>query len=202
MYQLREPQNIVLSKITDNVKLGHKKILVSAPTGFGKTILSYQICKQALQKNNRVLFTSHRIGLAEQSRDKFESLKTSYLQGDSEGYDKDYGLLVATLQTLANTEILEPKIVIIDECHYGYESNYIQSLFIKWPKAIFIGLSATPTDDKNYLLDGFDAIIDDYQTADLINLGWLVPAKIYCPVTLDLSNIKISATTNDYQEKA
>lgn len=202
MYQLREPQNIVLEKIKQNVKSGHKKILVSAPTGFGKTILSYQICKQALQKNNRVLFTSHRIGLAEQSRDKFETLNPSYLQGDSEGYDKDYGLLVATLQTLANTEILEPKIVIIDECHYGYESNYIQSLFIKWPKAIFIGLSATPTDDKNYLLDGFDAIIDDYQTADLIELGWLTPFKIYSPVNFNLANVKISATTNDYQEKS
>src|SRR6476620_1001649 len=129
MYELREPQQIVLAKIKQNAKAGHKKILVSAPTGFGKTILSYQICKDAITKGNRILFTSHRIGLAEQSRDKFTTLNPSFLQGDSAGYIEDYGLLVATLQTLANTEIKEPKIVIIDECHYAYETNYIQSLF-------------------------------------------------------------------------
>lgn len=202
MYKLREPQINVYSKIRQHAKDGHKKILVSAPTGFGKTILSYQICKDAIFKNNRVLFTSHRIGLAEQSRDKFESLKPSYLQGDSEGYNEDYILLVATLQTLANTKINEPKIVIIDECHYAYESKLIQQLFERWPKAIFIGLSATPTDDKNLLLDGFDAIIDDYQTSDLIQLGWLTPFKIYSPVNFNLSNVKIPASSNDYQEKS
>ena len=202
MYELREPQTIVYNKIRQHAAEGRKKILVSAPTGFGKTILSYQICKDAIAKNNRVLFTSHRIGLAEQSRDKFASLNPSYLQGDSQGYVEDYTLLVATLQTLANTDIKAPKVVIIDEVHYAYESNYVQSLFTKWPDAVFIGLSATPTDDKNFLLDGFDAIIDDYQTADLIKLGWLVPFKVYSPMKIDTSNVKVSKTTGDYQEKS
>jgi len=202
MYELREPQSIVLAKIKQHAMSKRKKILVSAPTGFGKTILSYQICKDAIAKGNKVLFTSHRIGLAEQSRDKFESLSPSFLQGDSDGYIEDYNLLVATLQTLVNTDIKEPKIVLIDEVHYAYDSNYIQSLFTKWPSAIFIGLSATPTDDKNFLLDGFDAIIDDYQTPDLINLGWLVPFKIYSPIRINLSEVKISKSTGDYQEKS
>lgn len=202
MYELREPQQIVLAKIKQNAKAGHKKILVSAPTGFGKTILSYQICKDAISKGNRILFTSHRIGLAEQSRDKFASLKPSFLQGDSAGYIEDYSLLVATLQTLKNTDVKEPKIVLIDECHYAYETNYIQSLFNRWPNAIFIGLSATPTDDKNFLLDGFDAIIDDYQTADLIELGWLTPFKVFSPVKIDVSQVKVSKDTGDYQEKS
>ena len=202
MYQLREPQRIVYSKIRDQASRGKKKILVFAPTGFGKTILSYQICKDAIAKNNRVLFTSHRIGLAEQSRDKFEGLNPSYLQGDSVGFNEDYKLLVATLQTLVNTDIKEPKVVIIDECHYGYESDMIQTLFKRFPKAVFIGLSATPTDKKNYLLDGFDVIIDDYQTADLIKLGWLVPFRVFSPMNINVSNVKISKTTGDYQEKS
>jgi len=202
MYELREPQTIVYSKIRQNAQRGKKKILISAPTGYGKTILSYQICKDAINKNNRILFTSHRIGLAEQSRDKFESLNPSFLQGDSDGYIEDYKLLVATLQTLVNTEIKEPKVIIIDEVHYGYESGLIQSLFTRFPNAIFIGLSATPTDDKNYLLDGFDVIIDDYQTPDLIKLGWLVPFRIYSPMKINIDNVKLSKTTGDYQEKS
>lgn len=201
-YELREPQQKVYSKIREYAGQKKKKILVFAPTGFGKTILSYQICKDALAKNNRVLFTSHRIGLAEQSRDKFESLNPSFLQGDSEGYVEDYKLLVATLQTLINTEIQDPKIVLIDEVHYAYESDYVQTLFKRWKNAIFICLSATPTDDNNNLLDGFDAIIDDYQTADLINLGWLVPFKVFSPMNINIENVKLSKTTGDYQEKS
>ena len=202
MYKLRPPQQIVFNKIKNELKNGNKRILISAPTGFGKTILSYQIFKDAIAKNNRVLFTSHRIQLAEQSRDKFIDLNLSFLQGNSEGFKEDYSLLVATLQTLINVQINPPKIVIIDEVHYAYESNLIQSLFLKFPDAIFLGLSATPVDNKNFLLDGFDTIIDDYQTEDLIKLGWLVPFKVFSPMAIDTKNIKISSTTNDYQEKS
>ena len=177
-YKLREPQRIVFGKIRESIAKGHRRILVSAPTGFGKTILAFEIAKNAISKSNRVVFTSHRIQLAAQTRDKFSSLSPAYLQGASDGYNEQSLLLVATLQTLINREVPEPKIVIIDEVHYAYESKLVQSLFDRFPNAVFIGLSATPVDDRNCLLEGFDSIIDDYQTGDLISLGWLTPFEI------------------------
>lgn len=195
-YKLREPQQKVLEKIRENISKGNKKILIQACTGFGKTILSYEICRSSIEKGNRVLFTSHRIQLAGQTKDKFSSLNPSYLQGNSSGYNESSLLLVATLQTLINRGIQEPKIIIIDEVHYAYESKLVQSLFERFPNAIFIGLSATPVDDKGYLLEGFDSIIDDYQTEDLIKLGWLVPFKIYCPVNVNLESVPLKG--NDY----
>ena len=161
-------------------------------------ILSFDIIKNAIAKNNKVLFTSHRIQLAEQSFEKFSTLEPQYLQGENKDISNDYKCLVATLQTLNNVEITPPKIVIIDEVHFAYESNLVQSLFDRFPNAIFIGLSATPTDNKGYLLDGFDTIIDNYQTKDLIDLGWLVPFKCYSSLSIDLSNVKIKG--NDYDE--
>lgn len=196
-YKLREPQRAVFDKIRGSVAKGHKRILVSAPTGFGKTILAFEIAKNAIDKSNSVLFTSHRIQLAEQTRDKFSTLNPAYLQGSSDGYNDKSLLLVATLQTLINRDIPEPKIVIIDEVHYAYESKLVQSLFERFPNAVFIALSATPVDDRGYLLEGFDCIIDDYQTGDLISLGWLTPFEIYSPVVPDLSNVSISG--NDYK---
>ena len=198
MYQLRKPQQHIKQEIVNAISKGNTKLLVMAATGFGKTILAYDIIKNAIAKNNKVLFTSHRIQLAEQSFDKFSSLNPQYLQGENKDISKYYKCLVATLQTLNNVEIAPPKIVIIDEVHYAYESNLVQSLFDRFPNAIFIGLSATPTDNKGYLLDGFDTIIDNYQTKDLIDLGWLVPFKCYSSLSIDLSNVKIKG--NDYDE--
>ena len=198
--KLREPQQNVLNKIRFSIVTGSKRILVSAPTGFGKTILAHEICKNAIEKGNRVLFTSHRIQLAHQSKNVFSDLNPSYLQGSSSDYDETKLLTVATIQTLINRDVKEPKIIIIDEIHYAYSSILIQSLFTKFPDAIFIGLSATPVDDRGYLLEGFDSIIDDYQTADLIRLGWLVPFSIYSPVQIDLSNVPLSGSDYDNDE--
>jgi superfamily II DNA or RNA helicase len=197
MYKLHQPQEIVKQKIKDCLIKKYKKILVFAPTGFGKTILSYDIIKNAIDKNNSVLFTSHRIALAKQSKNKFKDLNPQYLQGKEKNITDDYKLIVASIHTLIKVEIKEPKIIIIDEVHYAYESNLIQSLFIKFPNAIIIGLSATPVDDKGYLLEGFDYIIDDYQTADLIDLGFLTPFKYYTPISINFDSVKIKGNEYD-----
>lgn len=196
MYKLREPQQIYFDKIRAKIIEGKKKILILGATGFGKTALAYVIAKNAIQKGNSVLFTSHRIQLAGQTRDKFAPLNPSYLQGNSKGFSRENLLQIATIQTLLKADIKEPKIIIIDEVHYAYSSVLIQSLFERFPVSIFIGLSATPVDDKGYLLEGFDTIIDDYQTSDLIALKWLVPFVVYSPVQIDLSKVKLKG--NDY----
>lgn len=190
MYQLREYQNDLYDKIKENLSIGNRKILIVAATGAGKTALSYEIIKNAIAKNNSVVFTSHRIALAQQTKDKFKGLDVDYLQGKNNDFNPDYKCLVTTLQTLITTEIKPPKIIIIDEVHYGYNSKLIQSLFKRFPDSYFIGLSATPVDDNDCVLEGFDAIIDEYQTIDLINLGWLVPFACFAPFTTDTATAK------------
>jgi len=199
-FELRPPQTEVRSETIRLYNKGKRRILVSAPTGFGKTILAHSICAGAKSRNKRVLFTAHRITLAEQTFKKFADLSPSFLQGDSDGYNHEALIQVATLQTLSsrNYEIEAPEIIIIDEVHYAYESALIQGLFEKFPDALVIGLSATPVDSQGYLLEGFDGIVDKYQTGDLIKLGWLVPFTVYSPIAPDLSQVKVVA--GEYEE--
>ena len=114
MYKLREPQQIVFDKIRQNLSKGNKRILLMASVGFGKTIIANEIIKNAINKNNSVVFTSHRIALAEQSRDKFIGIDVDFLQGSNKDFKQDYKCLITTLQTLIKTEIKTPKIIIID----------------------------------------------------------------------------------------
>ena len=198
MYKLRDHQTVVYSEIRKSISNGKRKILVHAPVGFGKTVLAFEIAKNAIEKGNSVLMTTHRIQLNQQTYNKFKMLKPSYLQGNSKLFDKDNLLQIATLQTLQNRKINDPKVIIIDEVHYSFESNLVQSLFSRFQDAIFIGLSATPLTDEGYLLDGFDCIVDNYDLSDLIDLGFLVDFDYYCEVTPDVSNVKIKG--NDYDE--
>jgi len=197
-FQLRPPQLDLQSDLRAAYAAGKRRVLVSAPTGFGKTILAHALCAGVMKTKRRVLFTAHRIQLAEQTFKKFADLKPSFLQGNSEGYDHENLIQVATLQTVINREIETPFMVIIDEVHYAYDSKLVQSLFERFPDAFFIGLSATPVDDSGNLLEGFDAILDKYQTGDLIEMGWLVPFKIFSPVAPDLSEVKVVA--GEYEE--
>jgi len=203
MYSLREPQQKVYEKAQEFAKQGMKRILIMAATGFGKTILSHAICKGALSRGKKVLFTAHRITLAEQTFKKFSDLNPDYLQGNGTDFVQSSNLLVATLQTLLKTDVQTPDIIIIDEVHYGYKSEYINSIKSRFPNAIIIGLSATPVDESGYLLEGFDTIIDDYQMADLVELGWLLPLRNYAPTCIPadvLKDVKMSGA--DYQEKS
>lgn len=196
MFKLHPHQQIIFDKLKYNLSIGNNRILLAACTGLGKSVIAHEIIKSANDKGNSVLFTSHRIDLAKQTKKVFKDLNPDYLQGRNNDFNEDFLCLVATLQTLQKHTIKPPKVIIIDEVHYAYESKLVQDLFIKYPKAIFIGLSATPVDNNDCLLDNFDCVIDDYQTEDLIKLGFLVPFKCYAPITIDVSQVKKSM--NDF----
>lgn len=196
--KLRPYQQDVYNKITEKLKKGDKRILVLGATGFGKTILAKYIAKSAIDRGNAVLFTNHRISLVDQTHEKFKDLEPNIIQGTNR-VDNNSLLTIASLQTLINVEISEPKVIIVDECHYAYDSKLIQDLFTRFPNSIYIGLSATPLDNKGYLLEGFDSIIDDYQTSDLIKLGALTPFTCMAPYTIDTSSVRV--IKNEYNNK-
>ena len=196
MLQLRYYQKKLVNRIYEEAKKGNKKILLLAPTGSGKTVMAKCIIDSCLNKGNRALFTVPRINLIDQTAKYFDDY--SILQADDPRFDISKNLQIAMIQTLLNREINAPNIVIIDEIHYSYDGKLIQSIFERFPNAIFIGLSATPVDDNGYLLDGFDAYIDDYQMKELIDENWLVPVDSYSCLNLDLSNVRVIA--GDYAE--
>ena len=192
MLQLRDYQKKLVNRIYEEAKKGNKKILLLAPTGSGKTVMAKCIIDSCLNKGNRALFTVPRINLIDQTAKYFDDY--SILQADDPRFDISKNLQIAMIQTLLNREINAPNIVIIDEIHYSYDGKLIQSIFERFPNAIFIGLSATPVDDNGYLLDGFDAYIDDYQMKELIDENWLVPVDSYSCLNLDLSNVNTNSS--------
>ena len=67
---LRDYQTKAVEDLRGSFRLGHRKLLLQAGTGSGKTIVAAQIIKNAVAKNKYVLFLAHRRELIDQCADK------------------------------------------------------------------------------------------------------------------------------------
>jgi len=189
------------TEVSQAIKDGFRRILVNAPTGSGKTIFAAVEFLKYL-KAKRCLFVTHRRKLSTQTVDKFQRLgitNISYIMDKME-YIKNSNIHVGTIQSLANKtekDIGEFDFIIIDEVHLGHDKGQRNKFLARYSDAVIIGLSATPIDERGYLLENFDYYCNTTNTADMIKQDWLVQPIYEAPYTPDLSSVRIGAN-NEY----
>lgn len=196
---LRQYQKDSLNELYKQLKTKNK-ILLSLPTGAGKTVMMAEWAEKMAQKGLRTAIIVDRIELIQQTLDKLNN-NASVLK---EGYKFDNNALIQIimLQT-ANRRMqmlldLQLDYIFFDEIHQYCEGKMFQALCDCQPNAKIIGVSATPIDDKGYLLRGFEDCINDVQTQDLINAGYLVKPTYYVPQDYNLNLSYIRMTGGDY----
>jgi len=209
---LREYQIDAILKIRNAMSNGNKHILLQAACGSGKTIISSEIVRLAIEKNKKVLFLVNRRDLVKQAVDKY----TDY------GLDNNIGVIMAgedsdlykpiqcaSLQTYGrrlnlddpehNKWFHDADLLIYDECHSANAPTY-RAIINNYKDKYIIGLSATPMGAKGSGLgEVFDEIISCIPISELIEQGHLVPAIHYAPSKPDLEKIGIVA--GDYNQK-
>ena len=141
---LRENQKAIITQTKELVTKGHKKIIIKAPTGAGKTII-----QEALQTEfKNVLITTPRINLTHQTA--LERKGWGIIQGKTRKPTQG-NVTVATLQTILNL-IKKNKFnfghygaIFIDECHIN-ATKKMGDLIEKCINAsmVVIGFTATP----------------------------------------------------------
>jgi len=206
--QLRPYQEDLLNNINKSLQT-NKLVLATAPTGAGKTILAFQFIKEHTEAGKRILFVVNREELVFQSLDKFRELEAhiSILKAGYQNlYNADKPIQIIMLQTWharrQELEALNPDIIMVDEVHDGWGAKRLNEMLAIYSEAKILGLTATPIDDKGYLIKGFDDYIQDIQIKELIEEGYLVKPRVLIPddTTLDLKNVKCS--NFDYQTDA
>jgi superfamily II DNA or RNA helicase len=88
--------------------------------------------------------------------------------------------------------------IFFDELHNYYDGLMYKAITDAFPDAKIIGVSATPIDNKGYLLPGFDECINDLQLQDLIDMGFLVKPNYYSLSNYKIDLSKIHITNGDY----
>ena len=187
----------------------HRRFILKAPTGAGKTVLASEIVS-TFYPGRKILVLCHRLVLLEQlERALGEKHRVRKLEvTDVAPAFKDYDILLST--NMRAMELLENAIsladlIIVDEAHRVSPNGKSYKQIIRGfeihgkPEAKFIGLTASPErrtgDQKDQLSLAFDAIIDCADIDTLIAEGILVP-PVYRPHfvhDLDLTGIDISS---------
>lgn len=185
--KLRTDQQEVIQKSREQLKL-KKKVLIVAPTAWGKTTtLSYMI-SVASQREFSSFFVVHKRELLRQVISAFKAAGIDF-GVIAAGYKQEKRRVqIVMVQSLVNRTFEIPDMIVIDEAHRSTAKSY-DKLFAS--DAYIIGLSATPqrTDGRG-LGDRFDVIVEAPSVAECIKMGLISKFKYFAPSTVNMKGVR------------
>ncbi len=208
MIALRPYQERTLELLEAALTAGRRKPLLVLPTGAGKTVIACELMRRAVERGQRSLFLAPRRELVTQASRQLASAGIAHgvlLAGaDPMGglYARvQVGSVDTLLSRLVRRERLvlpEPHLVIADEAHLSITETR-KGLLDRWPQALRIGLTATPTrKDGRALGLLYDALIEPTTTAELMRERFLVPGRYFSLSEPDLA--RVHTVAGDYHQ--
>lgn len=207
MIQLRPYQQTIITEIRSRFRQGHKRIVMQAPTGSGKTVIFSYMVKQASEKKQRCLILTNRIELLEQAGGCFEQFQIKYENITALTKQiPNCNVIVAMIETIKRRVksrldfqmwLKTINLVIIDECHIAAFDPIFPYLL---ENCYVIGATATPVrvNSKKPLSDNFTSIVEGASIGNLIQQGYLSKPKYY-GISMDLS--KLHLRNGEFDEK-
>ncbi|MDR5727525.1 MAG: DEAD/DEAH box helicase [Terriglobia bacterium] len=180
LFPLRPRQQAVIDAVRQAIRDGHKRIVVQAPTGSGKTIVASHIIAGALDKGKRPLFTVPQLSLIEQTIRRFEAqgiCDIGVIQAQHARTDGNARVQIASIQTLVRRPLPDVDFVLIDEIHLQFEALHKILDSEAWANKIVIGLSATPW--AKGMGRRWSKLVPFGTTQELIAESWLTPLVAY-----------------------
>src|SRR3954454_16177367 len=197
--RLRDDQLHTIEILRGSLAAGHRRPMVMAPTGWGKTLLASHIVQMAREKGRRVVFCVPAIDLIDQTLASFwqDGIgDIGVIQADHIETDWSRPVQIASVQTLMRRGYPPTDLVIIDEGHRRFDFYEQWMADPDWQRVPFVGLSATPW--TKGLAKIFDDLIISATTAELIEAGFLSKFRVFAPDHPDLRGVKTVA--GDYHE--
>lgn len=204
MIELRPYQLSAVESVRNSLRKGNKKVLLVAPTGSGKTVVSANIIHSATRKGKKTLFLAHRRELINQCYKKLIEYglsphEVSVLMGADKRFNPFSPVQVASVDTLRNRTKPEADLIIIDECHRSMSKTHL-SIIEQYPNAVIVGLTATPyRADGQGLGNVYQDIVVVSTIKDLIAERFLVEPEVWsCTMKPSLEGVQVKR--GDYVE--
>lgn len=199
-FVLRDYQLKSRTDLRSSFAHGHRKMLLQAPTGAGKTVIASEIIKGANEKGSGCLFFAHRRELVYQVSDKLHDFGVEHgMIMSGEFADSFPGVQVASVDTfrarvMQRKKMRWPgvKVVVIDEAHRSLSPTYMKIIeHYHNEGAVILGLTATPIRGDGKGLDNiYDDLVCTPNVQELINMKHLVPPVYFAPTVPDLTGVR------------
>ncbi len=175
---LREYQKATVSK-TRSGFVEHKRQLMVLPTGGGKTIVFSEIVAAAANKGTLVLILTDRVELHNQTIESIRpyNIRYSLIDRNNKRVDRKATVFIAMVETFKRRMIdlqdIKFGLIIADEAHVA---NF-NAVFDCFDNCRVIGATATP--QGKHIYKYYTNIIQEIDTPELVDLGFLVDCKAY-----------------------
>lgn len=199
---LRDYQRDGLSRVLTAYREGARSVLMTLPTGGGKTTVFGKLIETFLGRSTsaRALVLVHRRELAVQAAKRLREFGVDfgYVMAGVPG--RPYARTqVASVQTLARRAAPAADLIICDEAHLSTAETWTRILS-KYPRARILGCTATPWRLAGKpLIGAYDASVVVATPAELREQGFLSPYNGFSYDVPDFSGVKCAG--GDYNER-
>jgi superfamily II DNA or RNA helicase len=196
--ELRDYQADAVERLRESIRQGKRKIILVAPTAFGKTECAAHIIEQSQEKQATAWFIVDRITLLDQTSQRFAGYGIDHgiIQADHWLTDPKKPVQIASAQTLINRKFDRyPDLIVVDEAHCQFQK--ILEVMEAAQRSKVIGLTATPFTAG--MADHWDGIVNGATVNQLLKMGYLTPLKIKACVTPDMKDAK-KKFTGEYDD--
>lgn len=181
-----------------------KRVLMQAATGWGKTIGAGFMMSEAAARGNGCFFVVPRRQLLQQTAESLASygVQFGYIAAGLKA-NPFQPIQLCTSGTLArrlDKLPFVPKVVFIDETHYGDSDVDVIVRHFSALGCWIVGLSATPMKiSGRHMSDWYDTMVVGPQIRELMDMGRLSDYRLLAPSKPDLSGVAIR--NGEYVEK-
>lgn len=187
----RDFQVTAHEKLREGFRSGHRRQLLVAPTGSGKTYLGLRVIYEALIKGRRALFVCDRTALINQTSERADGYglrSHGIVQANHWRRDTTMPFQIASIQTIqARGYWPEADVIVIDEAHTQYKATKEK---LASSDATIIGLTATPCSTGLGL--SYTHMVNAATMHELTQCKVLVPMRILSCVTPDMAGAETS----------
>lgn len=193
--ELYPDQIDLVNRVRAAMGQGYQSVLMQASTGSGKTRMALDMVTGAVRKGSTAMFCVPRTELLLQTMETLAGYDVPFSTiAPYYSYSPITPVHLAMSPTLARrlAKVKPPKVLFIDECHYG--GAELEKI-IGWAMAAgsrIVGLSATPMKKNGKGMGAwYQHMEQGLPVADLIRLGRLSQFRYFGPSAPDLSGLAV-----------
>ena len=189
--ELRDYQVAALGKVAASFRANHRRVILTMPTGAGKTIAAVAMAATAVENGHRVLVLVHRQELLRQMEAALTAFGLNVGVVWKDRKERGASVVITTIQNRKPIDVYGPDdLIIVDECHHAVSKTWQARLDAHTARVL--GLTATPERrDGRGLGEVFHDLVVGRRVDELIIEGALCGFRVLAPKGgYDMSNAR------------